>query len=842
MRILLVDDDQAIAVALATALESQHYVVDIANDGEKALELVDAFPYDLLLLDVMLPKLDGITLCQQLRGGGFRVPILLLTARDSSTDKVRGLDAGADDYLIKPFDRQELLARIRTLLRRGNSALLPVLEWNDLCLAPSTCQVTYKNQPLNLTPTEYRLLELFLRNNRRVFSCGDLIEHLWSFDNSPSEETVRSHIKGLRMKLRATGATADLIETVYGLGYRLKLPSSQKSRGEREIIQSPVPNAQFRSEATLAALAGVWERFKKSVMNQVEILQECATAAENKTLSDRLLKEATVEAHKLCGLLGTIGFPAGSELSREIEHLLRNADPQDALSASRFQELVVALHQVLQQPLSQQKLTAVSVANDREIICFKPPDSSVGSIQNLKSAFPGGSMGTSQNPKSNDDRAIARRGAKNIMPLSEPQLDELPLLLIVDDNLQLSEQLRLEAAGLGMSVEVATNLSAARQEISQLNPDAILLELSFPTTGENGLTLLAELSSSAPQLPIIVLTVLGDFSDRLEVARLGARAFLHKPMPPAQVLATVSQVLQQEQGSTAKILVVDDDPQMLTLLATLLEPWKLKLTTLKDPRLFWETLENVLPDLLVLDVEMPHLNGIELCQVVRNDPAWGGLPILFLTAHSSPNTVQKVFAAGADDFVTKPIVGPELVTRIVIRLERVRLLRQLAETDPLTRLANRSKLTSHLSLSLHQAQRTNLPLCFAILDLDNFKQINDRYGHGVGDLVLRWVGGLLLRSFRSNQDIVARWGGEEFVVEMYGMNKSAGVERLTDVLAILRQETFTSPNGVEFGITFSAGVAQYPDDGTDLQALYRSADAALYQAKTSGRNKVLSAS
>ena len=163
MRILLVDDDEAIAVALATALESQHYVVDIANDGEKALELVDAFPYDLLLLDVMLPKLDGITLCQQLRGCGFRVPILLLTARDGSTDKVRGLDAGADDYLIKPFDREELLARIRTLLRRGSSPLLPVLEWNDLCLAPSTCQVTYKNQPLNLTPTEYRLLELFLR-------------------------------------------------------------------------------------------------------------------------------------------------------------------------------------------------------------------------------------------------------------------------------------------------------------------------------------------------------------------------------------------------------------------------------------------------------------------------------------------------------------------------------------------------------------------------------------------------------------------------------------------------------------------------------------------------------
>jgi DNA-binding response OmpR family regulator len=222
MRILLVEDDVRLAEALCEALTDQLYVVDLVKDGESAWEQVKAIAYDLILLDIMLPKLDGISLCQRLRQHGYYLPILMLTARDTSTDKVNSLDAGADDYVVKPFDLQELLARIRALLRRGNSASTPILTWGGLRLDPSTYEVTYLDVPLQLTPKEFSLLELLLRNGRRVLSRAVILDSLWSSENLPEEDTVKAHIKALRQKLRSKAAPEDLIETVHGLGYRLK--------------------------------------------------------------------------------------------------------------------------------------------------------------------------------------------------------------------------------------------------------------------------------------------------------------------------------------------------------------------------------------------------------------------------------------------------------------------------------------------------------------------------------------------------------------------------------------------------------------------------------------------
>jgi DNA-binding response OmpR family regulator len=226
VKILLVEDDERIALALAEALTDQHYVVDIASDGQVGWEFVEIFFYDLIVLDIMLPQLDGISFCQQLRRRGYSMPIIMLTAKDTSTDKVMGLDVGADDYVVKPFDLQELMARIRALLRRRGIAILPpVLEWEDLCLDSSKLEVTYKGKSIHFSPKEYRILELFMRHTHRVFSRSEIIEHLWSFEKIPGEETVKVHIKSLRQKLKLAGASTDFIETIYGLGYRLKQSS-----------------------------------------------------------------------------------------------------------------------------------------------------------------------------------------------------------------------------------------------------------------------------------------------------------------------------------------------------------------------------------------------------------------------------------------------------------------------------------------------------------------------------------------------------------------------------------------------------------------------------------------
>ncbi len=221
MKLLLVEDDHKLAQVVRITLESQHYLVDLATDGLMGLEFAESCRYALILLDLVLPKLDGIQFCQSLRQKSDPTPIILLTAKSDPIVKVQALDAGADDYLVKPCDAQELLARIRALLRRANTCLPPLLQWGGLSVNPSNCQVTYQGQPLHLTPKEYAILELFLRHQTRIFSQSALIEHLWSLDEIPSENAVRTQIKSLRQKLKKAGVSPKLIETVYGLGYRL---------------------------------------------------------------------------------------------------------------------------------------------------------------------------------------------------------------------------------------------------------------------------------------------------------------------------------------------------------------------------------------------------------------------------------------------------------------------------------------------------------------------------------------------------------------------------------------------------------------------------------------------
>lgn len=222
MRILLIEDDQRIAEPLIEHLTRQYHVVDLAQDGVSGWEQAQAIPYDLILLDLMLPFLDGITLCKRLRLVACKALILMLTAKDTTTDKVLGLDAGADDYLVKPFKLQELAARIRALSRRSLDIRPPILTHEKLQLDPSTHQVTYEWKILSLTPKEYMLLEVFLKSPLRVFTRSELLDKLWECEDVSGEETIKTHLKNLRRKLKAAGNESELIENVYGIGYRLR--------------------------------------------------------------------------------------------------------------------------------------------------------------------------------------------------------------------------------------------------------------------------------------------------------------------------------------------------------------------------------------------------------------------------------------------------------------------------------------------------------------------------------------------------------------------------------------------------------------------------------------------
>ncbi|HET8642967.1 MAG TPA: response regulator transcription factor [Pseudonocardiaceae bacterium] len=226
MRILVVDDDRAVRESLRRSLEFNGYTVDLAADGQQALDAVTGQRPDAMVLDVMMPRLDGLEVCRQLRGTGDDLPILVLTARDAVSDRVSGLDAGADDYLPKPFALEELLARLRALLRRrspgpDDNGQPAVLRFADLELDPGTRDVRRDARPISLTRTEFALLELLMRHPRQVLTRGRILEDVWGYDFPTSGNALEVYVGYLRRKTEANGEPR-LIHTVRGVGYALR--------------------------------------------------------------------------------------------------------------------------------------------------------------------------------------------------------------------------------------------------------------------------------------------------------------------------------------------------------------------------------------------------------------------------------------------------------------------------------------------------------------------------------------------------------------------------------------------------------------------------------------------
>jgi diguanylate cyclase (GGDEF)-like protein len=543
------------------------------------------------------------------------------------------------------------------------------------------------------------------------------------------------------------------------------------------------------SSDTAAALSAIWEEHRTGVMQRVDLLERAVRALAAGDLGASGCDEARRAAHMLSGSVGTFGFVGASEVARKLE--LELSEPTSA-HAEGLLALIAALRQELQ-PNASPWTQAPDAAD---------ADSSAG--------FP------MQSPNGSAPEHLR--------------------LLIVDSDEELCKSLKAEAVGLGIDCETAESPAYARALLQLHRPEIVLLDLAFADGPADAYELLSELTAMSPPVAVLIFTGSDAFTDRVEAARRGVRAFLPKSLSPAQVLDAVRQLLARDHLAATRVLIVDDDPMMLGAMRALLEPHNLEVFGLSDPLRFWETLEQVSPELLILDVDMPGVNGPELCRTVRNDPLWSRLAVIFATARTDAATIERVFQAGADDYVTKPLIGPELITRVSNRLERVRMYRAQAETDGLTGLANRARSIERLEQLVAFVDRFSEPMCLAMLDIDHFKRVNDQHGHATGDLVLRRLAEHLKRDFRG-EDVVGRWGGEEFLLGMYGMRREDAVRRLGDTLARFRAEDFSS--GAEsFQVTFSAGVAQYPLDGADLAVLTLGADQALYRAKAAGRARI----
>ena len=595
MRILLIDDDEQLMNVLADKLVQQRYAVDVANTGEMGWEFVLLFDYDLVVLDWMLPDMEGIALCRQIRGKGYKMPILLLTARDRQNDKVIGLDAGADDYVVKPFNFDELTARIRALLRREVNVASPILQWQELSLDPKTHEAKYQDRLLPLTPKEYGLIELLMRHPQQVFSASAIIDNLWAGEDPPGEEAVRTHVKGLRQKLKAAGMAKDTIKTVYGVGYRLK--------SNDEVKQTTTRVTDNGDRDKLNNITQIWSQFRDSAFERLAVLEMVAASAGQ--LSDELQKSARSSAHKLAGSLGSFGFPEGSRIAKQIEILLGH------------------------NPIEQTELEQI-----------------INLTKSLKAQL-------EQHPF---EKTV------------EDELGKISLLIVnCSHDTNFSQQLVKEANNNGMKTHLAS-IPAARTILDRESIDALLYKIVFPD-GED-LKFLEQIHQQHPQLSIVTIAQSARLSDRLDLVLSGGGLILQHPVSPIEAIETVAESI--DRGNTAKVLIVDDDPQVLLFLEIALKPYRFEITTLNKPTRFWSVLEDAKPDILVLDIDMPDINGIELCQILRSDRHWQHLPVLFLSVYQDEKTQDRAFNMGADDYISKPVTASMLANRILNRLRRSR--------------------------------------------------------------------------------------------------------------------------------------------------------------------------
>ncbi len=407
-----------------------------------------------------------------------------------------------------------------------------------------------------------------------------------------------------------------------------------------------------------------------------------------------------------------------------------------------------------------------------------------------------------------------------------------PHLLVVDADARVREQLQqLGRERLLVVVAVPT----ANEALAFAHSGRVDAAIIDGTLGPAAVAFAHELRAipGLERVPMAFLSERGDVERRVAAAHAGASLYLPKPVDAYGFGAAVEQMLALGRDEKMRVLVIDDDADFAACVAAVLEPQGIVVRTAHDATCLVETLDDARPDLVLLDAMLPEVSGWDAIRIMRTMPEWRDVPILFLTGRTDLESRIAAFDAGADDYLAKPLVPEELLSRVRVRLDRRRLLRETTERDPLTRCMSRGALLDALASRLSEARRHARTLSVALIDVDRFKRVNDSYGHLVGDHVLMALGRLLTARFRL-EDLRGRWGGEEFVIGFPNEPAGTAAVVLSRVLDEFRKMPFQSERGEPFFVTFSAGISSFPADGATVDALIRSADRRLYRDRSPG--------
>jgi diguanylate cyclase (GGDEF)-like protein len=531
-------------------------------------------------------------------------------------------------------------------------------------------------------------------------------------------------------------------------------------------------------------------KFAHELPGRLRELRDAVSKAAANPQNAEYVEIARSLAHKLAGSGSTFGFRAVSETARKLENRIGDLGADE--NTPQKGELEELLSDVEEAASKRQTSTKLSV------------------------------------PESDGMEEVTSE---------EPYRERVVLLWLEDA--ATADDLYNQLGFFGFPVEKIDGTETIQRRLEGKRQVITIIDVAAVSEREECKAALPELKeANSDKLSLIFVSENDSFEVRLSAVRCGGDAFFASPFEISRLIDTTESLASRNEAAPYHVLIVDDDHDQVSYLALTLQKAGMVTSIAMDPHNVFEILVEEKPELILMDMYMPEADGIELARVIRQQEAYVGIPIVFVSMETDPVKQFRAISQGGDDFISKPVDPIALVNAVRIRAERTRNMRFFMERDSLTGLLNHSNLREKLSQELQRAERMENGLCFAMIDLDHFKSVNDTYGHLTGDRVLKSLARLLQERLRRT-DLIGRYGGEEFGVILFDTNAANAARIMGEIRESFSRVRQLGGDG-EFYVTLSCGIASFPAHQS-VNELTEAADAALYEAKEAGRNLVVTA-